>query len=89
MAELKVQSVNKSFGSSQVLYDVSVHVSDGQLLALLGPSGSGKTTLLRIVAGLETLDSGDVWIGETRVNSLPPWRRGCGFVFQKYALFHT
>ena len=54
---------------------------------MLGPSGSGKTTILRMIAGLETPDSGDIFIGDRRVNDLPPGERGIGFLFQSYALF--
>lgn len=67
--------------------NVSFGVEKGKLVALLGPSGSGKTTLLRMIAGLETPNSGDIYIDGKRVNDIPASKRGIGFVFQNYALF--
>lgn len=66
---------------------MSFDVEKGKLIGLLGPSGSGKTTILRMIAGLETPDGGDIFIGGRRVNDLPPGERGIGFLFQSYALF--
>lgn len=66
---------------------MSFGVEKGKLVALLGPSGSGKTTLLRMIAGLETPNSGDIYIDGKRVNDIPASKRGIGFVFQNYALF--
>jgi len=79
--------VSKSFGSHAAVSDVSFTIEKGRLIGLLGPSGGGKSTLLRMLAGLETPDSGDIVIGGVRVNDLPPQHRGIGFVFQNYALF--
>jgi sulfate/thiosulfate transport system ATP-binding protein len=84
---IEVRDVNKRFGDFVALEDVSLIVGDGALTALLGPSGSGKSTLLRIIAGLETPDSGEVLIGEDDVTSAPARTRGVGFVFQHYAPF--
>jgi sulfate transport system ATP-binding protein len=84
---IEVRDVNKRFGDFVALEDVSLTVGDGALTALLGPSGSGKSTLLRIIAGLETPDSGEVLIGEDDVTSAPARTRGVGFVFQHYAPF--
>src|SRR5437588_36993 len=84
---IEVRNVDKRFGDFTALEDVSITVQDGALTALLGPSGSGKSTLLRIIAGLETPDSGDVLIGEQDVTRSPARTRGVGFVFQHYAPF--
>jgi sulfate/thiosulfate transport system ATP-binding protein len=82
-----VDSVSKQFGDFVALEQVSLEVRDGSLTALLGPSGGGKSTLLRVIAGLETPDSGRVLIGGQDATSTPPQRRNVGFVFQHYAAF--
>ena len=82
-----VRNVSKRFGTFVALDDVSVDVATGSLTALLGPSGSGKSTLLRIVAGLETPDSGEIVLAGEDATLLSPQRRGVGFVFQHYAAF--
>jgi sulfate transport system ATP-binding protein len=84
---IDVRNVNKSFGESPVLRDVSVTIGDGSLTALLGPSGGGKSTLLRIIAGLEQPDTGTVVISGVDATRLSPQRRNVGFVFQHYAAF--
>jgi sulfate transport system ATP-binding protein len=84
---IEALNVSKRFGDFVALEDVSVRVDDGSLTALLGPSGSGKSTLLRIIAGLETPDSGSVIIDEQEITSTPARNRGVGFVFQHYAPF--
>jgi sulfate/thiosulfate transport system ATP-binding protein len=84
---IEVHNVTKRFGTFTALEDVSVTVEDGALMALLGPSGSGKSTLLRIIAGLETPDTGNVAIADEDVTSAPARTRGVGFVFQHYAPF--
>jgi sulfate/thiosulfate transport system ATP-binding protein len=84
---IEVNNVTKRFGSFTALEDVSVTVDDGALMALLGPSGSGKSTLLRIIAGLETPDTGKVTIADEDVTEAPARTRGVGFVFQHYAPF--
>jgi sulfate transport system ATP-binding protein len=84
---ISVQDVGKRFGDFVALEDINLAVPDGSLTALLGPSGSGKSTLLRVIAGLETADSGDVFIGDTHATPLPAHRRDVGFVFQHYAAF--
>jgi multiple sugar transport system ATP-binding protein len=87
MARIELRNIVKSFGAAQVLKGIDLAVEDGAFLVLVGPSGCGKSTLLRVLAGLEEVDEGDVIIGETRVNDLPPARRGIAMVFQSYALY--
>jgi sulfate transport system ATP-binding protein len=84
---IAAEHVTKSFGTFVALDDVSVDVPSGSLTALLGPSGSGKSTLLRIIAGLETPETGRVLIDRHDVTGRPPQQRGVGFVFQHYAAF--
>src|SRR5215217_4968395 len=84
---IAVRDVTKSFGDFVALGGVSLEIPDGSLTALLGPSGSGKSTLLRIIAGLEQPDSGAIEIHGEDATSVPPQRRGIGFVFQHYAAF--
>ncbi len=84
---IEVRNVSKHFGDFAALKDVSLHVEAGELVALLGPSGSGKTTLLRIIAGLETPDSGTVLLEGEDATAQQVQQRRVGFVFQHYALF--
>src|SRR2546425_858707 len=87
MAEVRLVEVSKRFGSLPAVDRVSLDVPEGSFYTLLGPSGCGKTTTLRIVAGFYPPDRGDVFIGTTRVNDLPPYLRQTAMVFQEYALF--
>ncbi len=84
---IEVNNINKLFGKFQAVQNVSFTIEKGNLIGLLGPSGGGKTTILRMLAGLETPDSGDVFFDGKRVNEVLPQHRGIGFVFQNYALF--
>src|ERR1700760_4670199 len=79
--------ISKSFGDFHALDNVSLEVTEGSLTSLLGPSGSGKSTLLRIIAGLESPDTGTVQINGDDVTHIRPQQRGIGFVFQHYAAF--
>ncbi|WP_404788892.1 sulfate/molybdate ABC transporter ATP-binding protein [Altericista sp. CCNU0014] len=82
-----VENVNKHFGRYHALDNINLEVKDGGLVALLGPSGSGKSTLLRVISGLETVDSGRIYINGQHATDLDVRRRNIGFVFQHYALF--
>jgi ABC-type Fe3+/spermidine/putrescine transport system ATPase subunit len=84
---LSIRSVAKRFGNREVLKAISLDVAPGEFLTILGESGSGKTTLLRLVAGFEQLDSGEIWMGDERLDQQPPYRRPVNTVFQSYALF--
>lgn len=84
---VELRNINKTFGDYRASDDVSFSIEKGKLIGLLGPSGSGKTTILRILAGLETADSGDIYIDGKKVNDIPASKREIGFVFQNYALF--
>ncbi|MGI9363780.1 MAG: ABC transporter ATP-binding protein [Rhizobiaceae bacterium] len=87
MAEIQIKNVAKRFGDYQALHDINLTIADQEFMVLLGASGCGKTTLLRIVAGLETATTGEVWIGGKRVDHLAPKDRGIAMVFQNYAVF--
>jgi ABC-type Fe3+/spermidine/putrescine transport system ATPase subunit len=86
-ALLDVRSVAKSFGETEVLKNISLQIGAGEFLTLLGESGSGKTTLLRLIAGFEQPTSGEIWMSDERLDSLPPHKRRVNTVFQNYALF--
>ena len=87
MASLELLNVRKAYGDILVLDDVSLSMEEREFVAFLGPSGCGKTTLLRLIAGLETVDSGEIHIGDRRVDTLAPGSRGVALVFQNYALY--
>ena len=87
MPSLELSHVRKAYGATPVLDDVSLAMEEREFIAFLGPSGSGKSTLLRIIAGLETLDEGEVRLDGERIDTLPPGERGVAMVFQHYALY--
>jgi spermidine/putrescine transport system ATP-binding protein len=84
---LDIKDVVKQFPGITAVDRVSIEINEGEIFSLLGPSGCGKSTLLRLVAGLESLDQGDIFIAGERVNDLPPYKRDCSTVFQSHALF--
>lgn len=87
MAEIEIKNIAKSFGNYQALHNINMTIQDQEFMVLLGASGCGKSTLLRIIAGLETASSGEVWIGGRRIDHLSPKDRGIAMVFQNYAVF--
>jgi ABC-type Fe3+/spermidine/putrescine transport system ATPase subunit len=87
MPDVRVVNVTKKYGKLYALDNVSITIRDQEYFSLLGPSGCGKTTLLRVIAGLIEPDSGEIYIGDRRVDKLPPEDRDIGFVFQTFALF--
>ncbi|TMV48397.1 sulfate ABC transporter ATP-binding protein [Paenibacillus mesophilus] len=84
---IEVSNLVKTFGTYTASDNISFGIEKGRLIGLLGPSGGGKTTILRMLAGLDSPDSGDIFIDGKRVNDVPAQQRGIGFVFQSYALF--
>ena len=89
MAGVKLQAVTKSWdgGKTQVIKPLTLEIGDGEFIVMVGPSGCGKSTLLRMVAGLERVSGGDIWIDNQRVTELEPKDRGIAMVFQNYALY--
>src|SRR6476660_1185678 len=87
MAEIRLAEVTKSFGAVTAVDGVSLDIADGEFLVLVGPSGCGKSTLLRMIAGLEDVTAGEIWIGDEDVTDLAPRSRDIAMVFQTYALY--
>jgi len=87
MPDLKIKNLNKSFAGKSILKNISFETGNGELVVVLGPSGCGKSTLLRLIAGLESPEGGEIYIGEKRVDTLPPQKRNVALVFQNYALY--
>ncbi|MCB2137038.1 MAG: ATP-binding cassette domain-containing protein, partial [Rhodobacteraceae bacterium] len=87
MATLSLDNVKKSFGKTDVIHGVTIDIQDGEFIVIVGPSGCGKSTLLRMVAGLETVTSGEIRIDGNRVNEKEPMERDIAMVFQNYALY--
>ena len=87
MARVLIRNLSKKFGEVLVVKDVNLEIRDKEFLVIVGPSGCGKTTTLRMVAGLESITSGQIVIGDTVVNELPPMDRDIAMVFQNYALY--
>jgi multiple sugar transport system ATP-binding protein len=89
VAALSIRSIRKAFGPVEVLKGINIEVESGEFLILVGPSGCGKSTLLNMIAGLDTVTSGEIWIGDRMVNTLSPKDRDIAMVFQSYALYPT
>jgi ABC-type sugar transport system ATPase subunit len=87
MSGLSIEHLNKSFDGNVILHDISLEVSENDLLVVLGPSGCGKSTLLRLIAGLETPDSGTIVLDDRDITRLEPQKRKTAMVFQNYALY--
>jgi len=87
MATVSFKKVVKKFDENEILHGIDLDVEEHEFLVLVGPSGCGKSTLLRLVAGLEEITSGDIFIGDTLINHLPPRDRAVSMVFQDYALY--
>jgi len=89
MAKLKIESLWKRFGQTEVLKGIDLELEDGEFVVLVGPSGCGKSTLLNLIAGLETVTRGSIFIGDRLVNEIAPKDRNIAMVFQSYALYPT
>ncbi|WDZ81751.1 sn-glycerol-3-phosphate ABC transporter ATP-binding protein UgpC (plasmid) [Ensifer adhaerens] len=87
MASVSLRKLEKSYGSLRIVKGVDLEIADGEFVVFVGPSGCGKSTTLRMVAGLESITGGEIRIGETLVNRLPPRERDIAMVFQDYALY--
>ena len=87
MASVTIRDVRKAFGPVEVIHGVNIDIEDGEFVVLVGPSGCGKSTLLRMISGLESITSGDLMIGDRRMNMAPPKERDIAMVFQNYALY--
>jgi multiple sugar transport system ATP-binding protein len=89
MAEIKLKNLSRRWGSFVAVKSFNLDIADGEFLVLLGPSGCGKTTTMRMIAGLEEISEGEVWIGDRKVNGLEPKDRDIAMVFQSYGLYPT
>ncbi len=87
MATVRLKQVRKTFGRTEVVHGVDVSIDDAEFVVLVGPSGCGKSTLLRMIAGLEEITDGEIYIGDALVNSIAPKQRDIAMVFQNYALY--
>lgn len=87
MSEIRIEGAKKVYGDVTVIENLSLTVPDGALFTLLGPSGCGKTTLLRMIAGFNSIEGGDFYFGDNRINNMEPSKRNIGMVFQNYAIF--
>lgn len=84
---IKIKNAVKRYGTNTVISDISLDIKEGEFFTLLGPSGCGKTTLLRMIAGFNTIEGGDFFFNDKRINAIDPSKRNIGMVFQNYAIF--
>lgn len=84
---ISIKNALKRYGQATIIPDLSVNINNGELFTLLGPSGCGKTTLLRMIAGFNTIEGGEFFFNDRRINDLEPGKRNIGMVFQNYAIF--
>ena len=87
MSKIIIKDAVKKYGNNTVIPDLNATIRDGELFTLLGPSGCGKTTLLRMIAGFNSIEGGDIYFNDTRINDMDPSKRNIGMVFQNYAIF--
>ncbi|QLB13806.1 maltooligosaccharide ABC transporter ATP-binding protein [Bisgaardia hudsonensis] len=87
MANVSLRKVGKSYGNVHISKDINLEINEGEFVVFVGPSGCGKSTLLRMIAGLEDITTGELYIGDKLMNDVPPAKRGIGMVFQSYALY--
>ena len=84
---IRIRDAVKKYGDNTIISDLSLDIKEGEFFTLLGPSGCGKTTLLRMIAGFNSIEGGDFYFGNTRINDMDPAKRNIGMVFQNYAIF--
>ena len=84
---IRIEHATKRFGKKTIIPDLSLEIKKGEFFTLLGPSGCGKTTLLRMIAGFNSIEGGDFYFDDLRINDIPAFRRNIGMVFQNYAVF--
>ena len=87
MAGLQLKNIRKSYGAVDVIHGIDLDIKQGEFVVFVGPSGCGKSTLLRMIAGLEEISGGEMYIADRLVNDVPPSQRGIAMVFQSYALY--
>ena len=87
MPRIRLENLSKSYGATEVLHGISLSMENNEFTVLVGPSGCGKSTTLRLIAGLETVSSGEIWIDDKPVKHLEPKDRDLAMVFQDYALY--
>ena len=84
---IRINHAVKRYGDNTIITDLSLNIKEGEFFTLLGPSGCGKTTLLRMIAGFNSIEGGDFYFNDTRINDMDPAKRNIGMVFQNYAIF--